>query len=473
MFSNINIPPAKTVVSTAASVAASAMVIRSIAQDLLPFDLRYHIFMGIKGLVKYFSSQITLIIEEIDGLASNQIYRAAKIYLSTKVSSSTQTYRVSLPDNETKISISMAKNQEVIDIFQGIQFKWRQVSRQVEAGHMGLLGQSSRVQSEIHSFELSFHKKHKEMVLDIYFPFILKQSKSVKEERKTLKLHTLDSDHMRRYTGDAWRSIKLDHPATFDTLAMDLEMKKTIIDDLERFVKRKDYYRRVGKAWKRGYLLYGPTGTGKSSLVAAMANHLNFDIYDLELTSINTNSELRRLLIATGNRSILVVEDIDCSIELQDRQGPPNPLRPSRASQVTLSGLLNFIDGLWSSCGDERIVVFTTNHKDRVDPALLRPGRMDVHIHMSYCSPCGFTTLAANYIGITDHSLFFEIAELLLKIPVTPAEVGGQLLKNDDPDTALSGLIGFLKAKKRENYCNIEEEKKKCQEESSGGEAKD
>lgn len=81
--------------------------------------------------------------------------------------------------------------------------------------------------------------------------------------------------------------------------------------------------------------------------------------------------------------------------------------------QVTLSGLLNFVDGLWSSCGDERIIIFTTNHKEKLDPAMLRPGRMDVHIHMSYCSPCGFKTLASNYLGIRDHPLFVEVEELM------------------------------------------------------------
>lgn len=114
--------------------------------------------------------------------------------------------------------------------------------------------------------------------------------------------------------------MNLDHPATFDTLAMEADAKKTVMEDLQRFVKRKDFYRRVGKAWKRGYLLFGPPGTGKSSLIAAMANYLNFDVYDLELTDIRGNSQLRDLLISTANRSILVVEDIDCSIELQDRK---------------------------------------------------------------------------------------------------------------------------------------------------------
>jgi mitochondrial chaperone BCS1 len=88
---------------------------------------------------------------------------------------------------------------------------------------------------------------------------------------------------------------------------MDHKLKQSIIDDLNRFIKRNDYYKKIGKAWKRGYLLYGPPGTGKSSLIAAMANHLRFDIYDLELTAVTSNSDLRRLLVGMGNRSILVI----------------------------------------------------------------------------------------------------------------------------------------------------------------------
>lgn len=117
--------------------------------------------------------------------------------------------------------------------------------------------------------------------------------------------------------------------------------------------------------------------------------------------------------------------------------------------QLTLSGLLNFIDGLWSSCGDERIIIFTTNHKNRLDPALLRPGRMDVHINMSYCSPHGFKILASNYLGIHgNHPLSGEIEDLIEKTEVTPAEVAEQLMRSDDPDIALGGLVTFLKGKR-------------------------
>ena len=119
--------------------------------------------------------------------------------------------------------------------------------------------------------------------------------------------------------------------------------------------------------------------------------------------------------------------------------------------QLTLSGLLNFIDGLWSSCGDERIIVFTTNHKDRLDPALLRPGRMDMHINMSYCNLHGFKQLATTYLGIRGHHhLFGEIEGLMGETQVTPAQIAEELMRSEDADVALQGVIKLLKRKKME-----------------------
>ncbi|CAH8388761.1 unnamed protein product [Eruca vesicaria subsp. sativa] len=235
---------------------------------------------------------------------------------------------------------------------------------------------------------------------------MVRRATLVKQEKKTLKIFTLDPENMYGTYSDAWTSVILDHPSTFKTLGRDSNAKRSVMEDLDQFVQRRDFYKKVGKAWKRGYLLYGPPGTGKSSLIAAMANHLNFDIYDLELSAVNNNSELRRLMIATANRSILVVEDIDCSIDLKDRTSDEAPMESDDDpcyKKVTLNGLLNFIDGLWSSCGDERIIVFTTNYKEKLDAALLRPGRMDMHIHMSYCTPTTFIALVLNYLEINEH----------------------------------------------------------------------
>lgn len=118
--------------------------------------------------------------------------------------------------------------------------------------------------------------------------------------------------------------------------------------------------------------------------------------------------------------------------------------------QLTLSGLLNFIDGLWSTCGDERIIIFTTNHKEKLDPALLRPGRMDMHIHMGYCTPEGFDVLAFNYLGIHDHPTFFPvIKDMIRELEISPAEIAEHLMRNEDVDLALQGVVELLEEKKK------------------------
>ncbi|KAF8018704.1 hypothetical protein BT93_H3566 [Corymbia citriodora subsp. variegata] len=393
--SESKIATAKAVFSAVASATATVLLARSITQDLLPDDLQVYLSSAVRSFLVRFSSQLTLVIEEYDGLVNNQIYDAAQIYLSAKISPTTRRLRVAKPAGEDNLSISMEPREEVVDMFGGAKLRWVVASKRVETGFGASRGRRRRTmvpvttESEARYFELSFHKKHKDMVMNTYLPRVVEEAKWMRQDKKTLKLFTPCREGM--YHGslsDLWTPVNLDHPATFETLAMEAATKEFIKEDLNRFVERREYYRKVGKAWKRGYLLYGPPGTGKSSLIAAMANYLKFDIYDLELTEVTQNSALRKLLVATANRSILVVEDIDCTIEFHDRMAEARAARFSDGSepenQVTLSGFLNFIDGLWSSCGDERIIIFTTNHKEKLDPALLAG---------SYGCPCSHVLL--------------------------------------------------------------------------------
>lgn len=460
-------PSTKTILSTAASLAASAMLIRTIANDFIPDEVRNYVFSNLHSLSRHFSSELTIVIEEFQGLSLNQVFEAADAYLGTKLTPSVRRVKVSKDEKEKKLVISVDRNEEVVDVFEDVQVKWTLICQQVQSAsnnvrHQGDLNTSLR--SEVRYYELSFHKKHKEKVMDSYLPYVLERSKAIREESKAIKLHTVD------YRCWDPNALSLDHPMTFDNLAMDSEVKKMLVDDLDNFIKGKEFYRRIGKAWKRGYLLYGPPGTGKSSLIAAMANHLNYDIYDLDLTDVNSNSDLRVLLLGMSNRSILVVEDIDCSINLQNRESEDEQVS-NRIPQVTLSGLLNFIDGLWSCCGDERVIVFTTNYKDRLDPALLRPGRMDMHIHMSYCTFSAFKQLAFNYLGIHHHKQLFEQIEgLIAEVKVTPAEVAGELMKSSDVEVSLQGLVKFLHHKRSEQDKAENNKKIEAQQASEGKE---
>ncbi|CAM8917786.1 unnamed protein product [Rhodiola kirilowii] len=448
-ISQENLPSTKLIVSSAASIIASAVFFRSAIYDLVPDSIQNYLSARIHSLSNRFSSRITIVIDEFDGLTANQLFEAANLYLGSKVSSATRRIKVNKPPKEKDLLITVDKNQEIVDFCKRVELTWILMSERVDSHSSSSKSATSSL--NLRRFELSFHKKHKEFVLGEYFHCILRSAKEI----KTLKLHTVD------YNGtDYWGSTLLDHPATFQTIAMDLETKAELMEDLDTFLQRKEYYKKVGRAWKRGYLLYGPPGTGKSSLVAAMANYLRFDVYDLDLGEVQCNSDLRRLLIGTGNKSILVIEDIDCSIGLKNRESGTDDSHAAEDEKITLSGLLNFVDGLWSSCGDEKIIVFTTNHKDRLDPALLRPGRMDMHIHMSYCTFSGFKTLASNYLGVHDHPLFEEIKDLLDDVKVTPAEVAGELMRKSEPTYSLRGLIEFLKqsGRKWDSNSTLEDE---------------
>ncbi|KAK1559398.1 hypothetical protein Q3G72_017699 [Acer saccharum] len=449
MFSIKDVPSTTSVLSAYTAFTATAMLVKtvinevqSVANQIIPKQVQDMILSKFGGLCGN-GSRMTLTIDEFNGYSINQLYEASEIYLRTKINPSLNSLKVSKSPKENNFSLTINEGEKIVDVFEGVQLLWVMASEKT-----GEISRNGKLEKRV--IEMSFHKKYMEKVVSSYLRYVLERSNAWKEENKVVKLYALghfggDSDGG---GGGEWGSTNLDHPATFDKIAMDPILKQALIDDLDRFVRRRDFYRRVGKAWKRGYLLYGPPGTGKSSLIAAMANYLKFSIYDLELASIYSNSELRRLLVSTSNRSILVIEDIDCSIELQNRQS--GGYDPNESSQLTLSGLLNFTDGLWSSCGDERVIVFTTNHKERLDSALLRPGRMDMHIHMSYCTPCGFRTLVSNYLGINNHDLFPEIDELMTEVQVTPAEIAEELMKNEDADIGLDGLIKFLQKRKIE-----------------------
>ncbi|KAJ6400767.1 hypothetical protein OIU84_016239 [Salix udensis] len=118
-----------------------------------------------------------------------------------------------------------------------------------------------------------------------------------------------------------------------------------------------------------------------------------------------------------------------------------------KSTGVSLSGVLNFMDGILNACcAEERIMVFTMNGKDHVDPAILRPGRIDVHIHFPLCDFAAFKTLACSYLGVKDHKLFPQVEEIFLTgASLSPAEIGELMLANrNSPSRALKSVITAL-----------------------------
>ncbi|XP_042499199.1 AAA-ATPase At3g28580-like [Macadamia integrifolia] len=462
------------------SMVAGIMFVSAMFQQYFPQHLKDLAQEYTNKLMKIVNPYMHISFHEQSGgsFSRNEAYTAIQGYLTTHSSTQAKRLKADITTNSSKLVFNLDNHEEIIDHFEGVKLRW---SSHIETINNRYYSEEKR------SFYLSFHKNHRQLVINNYLDHVIEEGKAVVVSNRQRRLYTNNGNQ----DWDPWTYVAFQHRSTFKNLAMDPKKKKEIEDDLITFKNSKDYYAKIGKAWKRGYLLYGPPGTGKTTMIAAMANLLNFDIYDLELTAVKNNTELRKLLIETSGKSVIVIEDIDCSLDLTgqrkkkkkdekddddddnpDRNGQKGKKESKKRSQseVTLSGLLNFIDGLWSACGEERIIIFTTNHKDKLDPALIRSGRMDMHIEMSYCCFEGFKILAKNYLDLDSDPLFDKIRGLLEEIEMTPADVAENLMPKTikgDAKTSLENLIRALQAtqEKKEKLALAEKlkEKKKAQ----------
>ncbi|XP_038716257.1 AAA-ATPase ASD, mitochondrial-like [Tripterygium wilfordii] len=467
----------KDMFSHVGSVAASLMFFWAIFQQYFPHQIRNSIEKYQQRLVNYFYPYIQIRFNEFTGerLMRSEAYSAIEIYLSTRTSAQAKRLKADVVKNNQSLVLSMDDHEEVADEFKGVKLWWASGKHISKTQSLSFYP----VTDEKRYYKLSFHKRHRELILGPYLNHVLKEGKAMKIKNRQRKLYTNNSSH--------WSHVVFEHPATFQTVAMEAEAKNEIMDDLITFSQAEEFYARIGRAWKRGYLLFGPPGTGKSTMIAAMANLLNYDVYDLELTAVKDNTELRRLLIETSSKSIIVIEDIDCSLDLTgqrrkkkekeeeggvEKEKLGKEEKESKPSQVTLSGLLNFIDGLWSACGGERLIVFTTNHVEKLDPALIRKGRMDNHIQLTYCRFEAFKVLAKNYLQLESHDLFSRIDELLKDVDMTPADVAEHLMPKKNvkgiADVCLNSLIVGLEKAKEEARLKLEQEKQLPVEESQG-----
>ncbi|CAN1177965.1 AAA-ATPase At5g17760 [Linum perenne] len=448
MLNNMGIVPAmpsmpshtSSIFATYMYLSSMLMLIQTGINTYLPRHVQQWIYITFRRLLfrtQLPTNYLTITITEFTAEnILNEVYVASASYLPTKISPKAKHLCITKTHKDKDLTLTFDDGEIISDEFQGVKLEWKFYCQKPSKD-------SCR---ESKKFTLTFPRQDKNLIVGSYLPSLLDRINQLRLSERVLKMYTLDN-----YGTMRWTSINLDHPSNFDTLAMESSLKDSLVKDLDRFRTRKDYYKRAGRAWKRGYLLYGPPGTGKSSLVAAMANYLKYDIYDLQLSTVHSDSDLRKVLLATGNKSILLIEDIDCGPKLPRRDKTEGPdKKPPQRPTISLSGLLNFIDGIWSSCGDERIIVFTTNHKEKLDPALLRPGRMDMHVHLSYCTIEGFEMLVTNYMGVNakTHKLYEEIGGLIEDAKITPAKIAEKLMSSEDPDVALDALMTLLKKMK-------------------------
>jgi chaperone BCS1 len=211
-----------------------------------------------------------------------------------------------------------------------------------------------------------------------------------------------------------------------------------ILDDAERFMKKEQWYVERGIPYRRGYLLHGPPGNGKSSAVMALASKLKLDICVLSLSGGGMgDDELRRLLSdLPSDSAIVLIEDVDCVFQQRESSD-------DKDSKITFSGLLNAIDGVVAAEG--RILVMTTNFPDKLDAALIRPGRCDVQVLVKNADEDQARRLFLRFFG-GQETLAREFGVLAGTGNMSMAKLQGHLLKyaEHNPQDAITNFTELL-----------------------------
>lgn len=237
-----------------------------------------------------------------------------------------------------------------------------------------------------------------------------------------------------------WHGYSISNTKTFDNLILDASLKSTLQNDIVNFMNNKEWYKKKGIAWTRGYLLYGTPGCGKTSIIKTISNEYKLPLYIMNLSTIYSDDVLSKAFSGLPPKCIVVLEDIDCMSDISHKRESCETRMDDKKiwKTITLSCLLNELDGLSNASG--RIVIMTTNHVEKLDPALIRPGRIDMRIELK---PCSVEMICNMYKLIFDSEIDYNYIPHLKNGVLTPAEVMNMFMSLPK-NTAMERLIELL-----------------------------
>ncbi len=245
---------------------------------------------------------------------------------------------------------------------------------------------------------------------------------------------------------DYWERVEGYTARLLDSVILQTGERDRLVADIEKFKASKSRYRHLGVPYHRGYLLYGPPGTGKTSLVSAIAGKFAMSIYAVNLTDF-VDRTLMKAINDVPQGSVVLFEDVDCMSSTKARRdsekkvaGPPSdkPEDKSLADKfgVTMSGLLNVLDGFHAP--DDVLFMMTTNKVEALDPALLRPGRIDYRLFLGTASEQQKLELYRRFFPLADEFEALAFVEAHARAE-TMADFQGLLLEVAEGSASLRG----------------------------------
>jgi hypothetical protein len=284
---------------------------------------------------------------------------------------------------------------------------------------------------------------------------------------------------------ECWREYTFESTRTFDNIFF--EGKEEILKKIHFFLNNPGWYYEMGIPYTLGFGLHGPPGTGKTSFFKALANLTGRHLIILSLKLVKTKSQLDQFFFENRytfknressigfDKKIIIMEDIDCLGEIVWRRENKNPVdasllkkaakkkssvetavqlfldkneeqnkameticKPTNDDEpITLDDILNLWDGIKETPG--RILGISSNHYDKLDPALTRPGRIDIELKLDCASR---EVIEQMYKHFYKMNLSREEVEKIKDRKYTPAEISGfYILYKDEPNNFLEKLI--------------------------------
>lgn len=172
------------------------------------------------------------------------------------------------------------------------------------------------------------------------------------------------------YEKTAWQKTTAQRKRSINTVYLQEELKSDLLDDIISFCNDRTMYETYGVPYKRSYLFLGPPGTGKTSLIYAIASFFNFDIGIFKVN--NEKQSLEQAYKSIPKNTIMLIEDIENFFPSEKEH-----------TRVNRSDLLNVLDGVIVK--DKLLTFMTANDISNIPKVLLRCGRVDKKIMFDYC----------------------------------------------------------------------------------------